>query len=106
MRILGNVATVRTANKAHPHRRIGAAVQDRGIPGVKSPRDWATQLEEGRELARGNSPERSPVRTQGRANTLGALERVRQAPRKEERRGNCGSLRSRARSVTGGAVED
>ena len=53
MRILGNVATVRTANKAHPHRRIGAAVQDRGIPGVTSSRDRATQLEEGRELAKG-----------------------------------------------------
>jgi group II intron reverse transcriptase/maturase len=40
---------------------------------------------EGRERAEGNSPERNALRTQGRESTLSALERVRQAARKDKK---------------------
>src|SRR5215831_13064409 len=39
----------------------------------------------GRELAKGNLPERNALRTQGRESTLSALERVRQAASKDRR---------------------
>src|SRR5215469_6858563 len=40
---------------------------------------------EGRERAKGNSPERNALRTQGRESTLSALERVRQAASKDKK---------------------
>ena len=40
---------------------------------------------EGRALAKGNSPERNALRTQGRDSALSALERVRQAARKDRK---------------------
>src|SRR5215471_16899444 len=43
------------------------------------------EVTEGRELAKGNLPERNALRTQGRDSTLSALERVRQAARKDRR---------------------
>jgi group II intron reverse transcriptase/maturase len=45
----------------------------------------AREATEGRELAKGNSPERNVLRTQGREGTLSALERVRQAASKDRR---------------------
>jgi RNA-directed DNA polymerase len=45
----------------------------------------AAEVREGRELAKGNSPERNVLRTQGRESTLSALERVRQAARKDKK---------------------
>ena len=45
----------------------------------------AAEATEGRELAKGNSPERNALRTQGRESTLSALERVRQAAGKDRR---------------------
>jgi RNA-directed DNA polymerase len=44
-----------------------------------------TETTEERELAKGNSPERNVLRTQGRESTLSALERVRQAARKDKK---------------------
>src|SRR5690348_11227810 len=43
----------------------------------------AAEAVEGRELAKGNSPKRNAVRTQSRQSALSALERVRQAARKQ-----------------------
>jgi hypothetical protein len=40
---------------------------------------------EGRERAKGNSPECNALRTQGRGGALSALERVRQAARKDKK---------------------
>jgi RNA-directed DNA polymerase len=45
----------------------------------------AAEATEGRELAKGNSPERNALRTQGWESTLSALERVRQAARKDKK---------------------
>ena len=45
----------------------------------------AAEAMEGKELAKGNSPERNALRTQGRESTLSALERVRQAARKDKK---------------------
>src|SRR5262249_26808512 len=45
----------------------------------------AAEATEGRELAKGNSPECNALRTQGRESTLSALERVRQAARKDKK---------------------
>ena len=43
----------------------------------------AAEAREGRGLAKGNSPERNALRTQGRGGAPSALERVRQAARKD-----------------------
>ena len=40
---------------------------------------------EGRAVAKGNSPERNVLRTQGRASTPSALERVRQAAQRDKK---------------------
>jgi hypothetical protein len=45
----------------------------------------ATEARKGRELAKGNLPERNPLRTQGRESTPSALERVRQAASKDRK---------------------
>ena len=45
----------------------------------------AAEATEGRGLAKGNSPERNLLRTQGRESTLSALERVRQAARRNKK---------------------
>src|SRR5439155_11493256 len=57
------------------------------VPG-KSPnnaRATAAEGAEGRGLAKGNSPERNALRTQGRGGALSALERVRQAARRDRK---------------------
>jgi RNA-directed DNA polymerase len=45
----------------------------------------AAEATEGRWLAKGNSPERNAFRTQGREDALSALERVRQAARRDRK---------------------
>jgi RNA-directed DNA polymerase len=45
----------------------------------------AAEAREGRELAKGNSPERNALRMQGRESTPSALERVRQAARRDKK---------------------
>ncbi len=45
----------------------------------------AREVEEGRERAKGNTPERHVLRTQGRASAPRALERVRQAARRNRK---------------------
>src|SRR5881296_2776081 len=45
----------------------------------------AAEAAEGRELAKGNSPERNALRTQRRESALSALERVRQAARRDRK---------------------
>jgi RNA-directed DNA polymerase len=45
----------------------------------------AAEAREGRGLAKGNSPERNALRTQGRGGAPSALERVRQAARKDRK---------------------
>ena len=45
----------------------------------------AAEAMEGRELAKGNSPERNALRTQGREGVLSALERVRQAAKNDRK---------------------
>src|SRR4029077_17440592 len=45
----------------------------------------AAEATEGRGLAKGNSPERNALRTQGRESTPSALERVRQAASKDRK---------------------
>jgi hypothetical protein len=45
----------------------------------------AAEAMEGRGLAKGNSPERNALRTQGRGSAPSALERVRQAARKDKK---------------------
>src|SRR2546425_12352927 len=57
------------------------------VPG-KSPnnaRATAAEGAEGRGLAKGNSPERNALRTQGRESARSALERVRQAARRDRK---------------------
>src|SRR6266446_10371746 len=57
------------------------------VPG-KSPnnaRATAAEGAEGRGLAKGKSPERNALRTQGRGGALSALERVRQAARRDRK---------------------
>ena len=62
---------------------------DSSIEPAKSPNSAegpAAEAREGRELAKGNSPECNALRTQGRESTPSALERVRQAARKDRKR--------------------
>src|SRR5215469_1909086 len=66
----------------------GCGKSDRSIEPAKSPNNAegpAAEAMEGREQAKGNSPERNALRTQGRESTLSALERVRQAARKDKK---------------------
>jgi RNA-directed DNA polymerase len=61
---------------------------DSSIEPAKSPNSAegpAAEAREGRELAKGNSPECNALRTQGRESTPSALERVRQAARKDRK---------------------
>jgi hypothetical protein len=61
---------------------------DRSIEPAKSPNNAegpAAEAMEGRERAKGNSPECNALRTQGRGGALSALERVRQAARKDKK---------------------
>jgi hypothetical protein len=57
----------------------------------------AAEVVEGRELAKGNSPERNALRTQGRGGALSALERVRQAANTDARSAVITQGRSRMR---------
>jgi RNA-directed DNA polymerase len=61
---------------------------DRSIEPAKSPNNAegpAAEAMEGREGAKGNSPECNALRTQGRESTPSALERVRQVARKDRK---------------------
>jgi RNA-directed DNA polymerase len=62
----------------------GRGKSDSFIVPTKSPNKaegLAAEAMEGRELAKGNSPERNALRTQSREGTPSALERVRQVAR-------------------------
>ena len=64
----------------------GRGKSDRPIIPGKPPNNAeepAAEVAEGRGRTKGNSPERNARRTQGRVSTLSALERVRQAARRE-----------------------
>ena len=66
----------------------GRGKSDRSIEPAKSPNNAegpAAEATEGRERAKGNSPERNVLRTQGRESTPSTLERVRQAARKDKK---------------------
>jgi len=66
----------------------GRGKSDSSIVPAKSPNQAegpAAEAREGRELAKGNSPERNVLRTQGRDSTPSALERVRQAASKDRK---------------------
>src|SRR3990172_1511232 len=79
-----------------PHREVqgrtpmmdGRGKSDRpvvpGKPPNKAP-ERAAEVVEGRGLAKGNSPERNALRTQGRGGAPSALERVRQAARRHRK---------------------
>jgi RNA-directed DNA polymerase len=61
---------------------------DSSVVPAKSPNKAegpAAEAMEGRELTKGNSPERNALRTQGRDSALSALERVRQAAGKDRK---------------------
>ena len=61
---------------------------DRSIEPAKSPNNAeepAVEAMEGREGAKGNAPDRNALRTQGRGGAPSALERVRQAARKDRK---------------------
>ena len=66
----------------------GRGKSDSSTVPVKSPNKTegpAAEATEGRGLAKGNSPKRNAFRTQGREDALSALERVRQAARKDRK---------------------
>ena len=66
----------------------GRGKSDSSIVPAKSPNkaeEPAAEAVEGRGLAKGNSPERNALRTQSRESAPSALERVRQAARKERK---------------------
>ncbi len=66
----------------------GRGKSDRSIEPAKSPNNAegpAAEAMEGRERAKGNSPECNALRTQGRDGAPSALERVRQAARKDKK---------------------
>jgi Reverse transcriptase (RNA-dependent DNA polymerase) len=66
----------------------GRGKSDRFIEPAKSPNNAerpAAEAMEGRERAKGNSPECNALRTQGRGGAPSALERVRQAARKDKK---------------------
>ena len=66
----------------------GRGKSDSPVIPAKSPNQAegpAAEATKGRELAKGNSPERNALRTQGRESTLSALERVRQAATRDKK---------------------
>jgi RNA-directed DNA polymerase len=66
----------------------GRGKSDSSIVPTKSPNkteEPAAKAAEGRELAKGNSLERNALRTQDRDSAPSALERVRQAARKDRK---------------------
>ena len=66
----------------------GCGKSDRSIEPARLPNKAegpAAEAAEERERAKGNSPERNALRTQGRESTPSALERVRQAARKDKK---------------------
>jgi group II intron reverse transcriptase/maturase len=66
----------------------GRGKSDRRVVPTKPPNkaeEPAAEAVEGRGLAEGNSPERNALRTQGRGGAPSALERVRQAARREKK---------------------
>jgi len=66
----------------------GRGKSDSSVRPAKSPNkaeEPAAEATEGRELAKGNSPEHNAFRTQGREGAPSALERVRQAARKDRK---------------------
>ena len=66
----------------------GRGKSDRSIEPKKLPNKAegpAAEVTEERERAKGNSPERNALRTQGRESTPSALERVRQAASKDKK---------------------
>jgi RNA-directed DNA polymerase len=66
----------------------GRGKSDRSIEPAKSPNNAegpVAEATEGRELAEGNSTERNALRTQSRESTPSALERVREAGRKDKK---------------------
>ena len=60
----------------------GSVVPAKSLNNAEGP---ATEVTEGRELAKGNSPECNALRTQGRESTPSALERVRQAATRDKK---------------------
>src|SRR6267142_782408 len=88
----GGPASVSGRGDRRPHREVqghtpmmdGRGKSDRPIVPGKPPNNAeepAAEVVEGRGRTKGNSPERNALRTQGRAGTSSALERVRQAAR-------------------------
>jgi len=86
----GDPTSVCSGENCRPYREVkggtpmtnGRGKADRSIEPVKSPNKAegpAAEAREGRERAKGNSPERNALRTQGRESTPSALERLRQA---------------------------
>ncbi len=66
----------------------GRGKSDRRVVPTKPPNkaeETATEVVEGRGLAKGNSPERNAFRTQSRGDAPSALERVRQVARREKK---------------------
>ena len=60
----------------------GSVVPAKSLNNAEGP---ATEAREGRELAKGNSPECNALRTQSRDSTPNALERVRQAATRDKK---------------------
>ena len=92
----GDPRSARGRESRRPHREVEGRTpltnrrgkSDNSIEPAKSPNRAegpAAEAREGRELAKGNSPECNALRTQGRESTPSALERVRQAARKDRK---------------------
>src|SRR5438128_5099839 len=65
------------------HGKSDRFVVPRNAPNVTS--EQVAEAGEGRERTKGNTPERNALRTQGRGGALSALERVRQAARRDRK---------------------
>src|SRR6202035_311030 len=92
----GDPTSVYGRESRRPHREVegrtpmmnGRGKSDSFTVPTKSPNKAegpAAEATEGRELAKGNSLERNALRTQSREGVLSALERVRQAARKDRK---------------------
>src|SRR5437879_7929791 len=92
----GGPASAGGRGDRRPHREVrgrtpmmdGRGKSDSLVAPVKPPdnaEEPAAEVVEGRVLAKGNSPERNARRTQSRESTLSALERVRQAARRDRK---------------------
>src|SRR2546427_4349366 len=90
----GGPASAGGRGDRRPHREVrghtpmmdGCGKSDSLVVPGKPPNNAeepAAEVVEGRGLAKGNSPERNARRTQSRESTLSALERVRQAARRD-----------------------